>query len=102
MTMLIIKRMNIALEREIIFLAESGEEGSVKYGIAFMVREHWQEIEAEYCFAEGGGVSRTGGKIQYAAVATTEKMGRGVKLVAHGSSGHGSEPLQTNAIVHLA
>lgn len=102
MTMLLLKRAKTPLDRDVIFLAESGEEGSVRYGIDFMVKEHWQEIEAEYCFAEGGGVVRTGGKVEYAAVATTEKMSRGVRLVAHGPSGHGSVPLRTNAIAHLS
>jgi acetylornithine deacetylase/succinyl-diaminopimelate desuccinylase-like protein len=102
MLMLLLKRMNTVLDRDVIFLAESGEEGNVKNGIDFMVKEHWPEIEAEYCFAEGGGVSRTGGKVQYATVATTEKIPRGVRLVAHGISGHGSVPLRSNAVVHLS
>lgn len=102
MVMLLLKRSNATLDRDVIFLTEAGEEGSVKYGIDYMVKNHWPEIEAEYCFAEGGGVPRTGGKIQYATVATTEKIPRGVKLVAKGISGHGSVPLQSNAIVHIA
>ena len=40
--------------------------------------------------------------MQYASIATTEKIGRGMKLVARGPAGHGSVPLRTNAIVHLA
>jgi acetylornithine deacetylase/succinyl-diaminopimelate desuccinylase-like protein len=102
MLLLMLKRMNAKLDRDIIFLAEAGEEGNVQYGIDFMVKEHWAEIEAEYCLAEGGGVSRTGGKVQYAAVTTTEKIPRGVRLVARGTSGHGSVPLRTNAVVHLS
>lgn len=102
MVMLTLKRMNVPLDRDVIFLAEAGEEGGVRYGIEYMVNEHWAEIEAEFCFAEGGGVTRKGGKIEYASIATTEKMGRGVRLVARGPAGHGSVPLQTNAIVHLS
>lgn len=102
MVMLTLKRMNVSLDRDVIFLAEAGEEGNVRYGIEFMVREHWPEIEAEFCFAEGGGVVRKDGKIQYAGIATTEKMGRGAKLVSRGTAGHGSVPLQDNAIVHLS
>lgn len=102
MVMLTLKRMNAPLDRDVIFLAESGEEGSVRFGIDFMVKNHWQEIDAEYCFAEGGGVVRTGGKVQYASVATTEKIPYATRLVARGISGHGSVPLRTNAIVHLA
>lgn len=102
MVMLITKRMNLMLDRDIIFLAESGEEGNPMLGIGYMINEHWPEVEAEYAFAEGGGVVRTGGKMLYSTIATTEKVGRGVKLVAHGIAGHGSVPLQTNAIVHLS
>lgn len=102
MMMLLLKRMNSPLDRDVIFLAEAGEEGNVRFGIDFMVKQHWAEIEAEYCLAEGGTVSRTGGKIRYAAVATTEKVPRGVKLVARGTSGHGSVPLRSNAVVHLS
>jgi acetylornithine deacetylase/succinyl-diaminopimelate desuccinylase-like protein len=102
MTMLQLKRMKIPLDRDVIFLAEASEEGNGPYGINFMVEHHWAEIEAEYCFAEGGGVVRTGGKIQYAAVATTEKIAHTVKLIAHGVAGHGSVPLRSNAIVHLS
>jgi len=100
--MLLLKRMNTPLDRDVIFLAEAGEEGNTRYGIDFMVQQHWPEIDAEYCFAEGGGVARTGGKIRYASVSTTEKMGNGARLVAHGPAGHGSVPLRANAIVHLS
>lgn len=102
MLMIMLKRMKVALDRDVIFLAEAGEERDSKFGVEFMVNEHFNEIDAEYCFAEGGGVPRTGGKIQYAAVATTEKVPRGARLVTQGISGHGSVPLRTNSIVHLA
>ena len=64
--------------------------------------EHFPEIDAEYCLAEGGGVTRIGGEVKYATVQTLEKIPRGIELVAHGISGHGSVPLKSNAIVHLA
>lgn len=102
MLMLLLKRMQVSLDRDIIFLAEAGEEGSSQYGIEFMVKEHWPEIEAEYCFAEGGSVVRIGGAIQYAGIATTEKVPSEVRLIARGISGHGSVPLRSNAIVHLS
>ncbi|MCZ2146462.1 MAG: M20/M25/M40 family metallo-hydrolase [Bryobacterales bacterium] len=37
MVMLTLKRMKTPLDRDVIFLAEAGEEGSVKYGILHMV-----------------------------------------------------------------
>src|SRR5947208_10550654 len=102
MTMLLLKRLNVRLDRDVIFVSESGEEGSTGVGIGDLVRNHFPEIEAEYCLAEGGGVTRIGGEVKYATVQTLEKIPRGIELVAHGISGHGSIPLKSNAIVHLA
>jgi acetylornithine deacetylase/succinyl-diaminopimelate desuccinylase-like protein len=102
MVMLMLKRSHTPLDRDVIFLAEAGEEGSVRYGIDFMVKQQWPEIEAEYCFAEGGGVVRTGGKVRYAGIQTSEKIPYAVRLIARGPSGHGSVPLRGNAIVHLS
>jgi len=102
MTMLLLKRLNVPLDRDVIFLSEAGEEGSTGVGIDYMVREHFADIDAEYCLAEGGGVTRINGEVKYATVQTLEKIPRGIELVAHGISGHGSIPLKSNAIVHLA
>ena len=41
-------------------------------------------------------------QVKYATVQTLEKIPRGIELVSHGISGHGSIPLKSNAIVHLA
>jgi len=102
MVMLLLKRMNVPLDRDVIFLAEAGEEASTQFGIAYMVQNHWPEIDAEFCFAEGGGVTRTGGKIKFATVQTSEKIPYGVTLTSRGPAGHGSVPLRTNAVVHLS
>ena len=58
MTMLLLKRLNVPLDRDVIFLSEAGEEGSSSVGISYMVKQHFPEIDAEYCLAEGGGVDR--------------------------------------------
>ena len=101
MTLLELKRQNIPLDRDVIFLAEAGEEGTQQFGMEFMANEHFADIDAEYCLAEGGGVSRIGGKITYAGVQTMEKHARTIDLTARGTAGHASVPLQSNAIVHL-
>ena len=102
MTMLMLKRGGVSLDRDVIFLAESGEEGNSRVGIGYMVAQHFAQIESEYCLAEGGSVNRQKGEVRYAEVQTSEKIPRGIELVAHGISGHGSIPLKSNAIVHLA
>lgn len=102
MVMLELKRQNVQLDRDVIFLAESGEEGATENGIEFMVREHFDKIEAEFCLAEGGSVARVNREVQYAGIQTVEKIPYRIDLVATGVAGHGSVPLQTNAVTRLA
>jgi acetylornithine deacetylase/succinyl-diaminopimelate desuccinylase-like protein len=102
MTMLLLKRNLVPLDRDVIFLAEAGEEGTTNIGIEFMVGQHFDAIEAEYCLAEGGNATRVDGEVRYAAVQTAEKFPKGIDLVAHGVAGHGSVPLESNPIARLA
>jgi len=102
MMMLLLKRLNVPLDRDVIFLAESGEEGTTRVGIQYIVNEHYADVDAEYCLAEGGGVTRTGGRAVYSGVQTLEKIPYAISLTARGPAGHGSVPLQTNAIAHLS
>ena len=95
-------RLKVPLDRDVILLAEAGEEGTTQFGIDYMVANHWNEIDCEYALNEGGDVVEEDGKIQYVAVSTTQKVPRGFSLVAHGTSGHGSAPRLDNAIAHLA
>ena len=102
MTLLLLKRMNVKLDRDVIFLAEAGEEGTAQYGIDYMIREHWPEIESEYALAEGGAVVASDGKPRYLLISNTEKNPQRIRLVAHGTAGHASRPTLDNAVVHLA
>jgi hypothetical protein len=40
---------------------------------------HWAEIGAEICIAEGSRVARTGGQLKYSSVQTAEKIPYGIK-----------------------
>ena len=102
MTLLMLKRFKVPLDRDVIFLAEAGEEGSTRVGIQFMVDKHFPSIDAEYCLAEGGNAPRIAGQVKFVSVQTLEKNPRRIELTARGVSGHGSTPLRTNAIAHLA
>jgi acetylornithine deacetylase/succinyl-diaminopimelate desuccinylase-like protein len=101
-TMLLLKRSGMPLDRDVIFVAEAGEEALTDPGIEYLVNEHWNDIDAEICLAETGGVRRINGQVSYALIQTTEKQPRAMQLVAHGPSGHGSRPLRTNAVLHLS
>src|SRR5688572_15916110 len=102
MTMLMLKRNLVSLDRDVIFLAEAGEESATTVGIEFMVNEHFDSIDAEYCLAEGGSATRVEGEMRYVGVQAAEKFPKGIDLIAHGVAGHGSVPLESNAIARLA
>ena len=102
MMLVLLTRANVALDRDVVFLAEAGEEGTTRVGIDHMTTEHFDAIDAEYCLAEGGSVRREGGRIQYAQVGTMEKAPRTIDLIALGPSSHGSVPTKGNAVARLA
>jgi acetylornithine deacetylase/succinyl-diaminopimelate desuccinylase-like protein len=102
MVLMLLNRLHVKLDRDVIFLAEAGEEGSSSLGIDYMVKEHWPEIEAEFALAEGGGIVEDKGKVFDVLIATTEKVPRRIRLKARGPAGHGSRPIPQNALVHLA
>ena len=100
--MLMLKRLGVQLDRDVIFLAESGEEADpAGVGINYMVREHFAEIEAEFAMTEGGGATIDGARVTRVNIGTAEKLPARVRLVANGIAGHGSAPRLDNALVHL-
>ena len=102
MTLLMLKRQNVPLDRDVIALFEAGEEGSTRIGIQFIVNQHFPAIDAEYCFAEGGGVTRQAGQVKFASIQSLEKIPHAIRMTARGVAGHGSVPLQSNSIVRLS
>jgi acetylornithine deacetylase/succinyl-diaminopimelate desuccinylase-like protein len=102
MTMLLLNRLHVALDRDVIFIAEAGEEGTSSFGIGFLADQHWNEIAAEFALAEGGQTVSRAGQVISVEISTTEKTPRAARLVAHGTAGHGSRPRPDNPILHLA
>jgi len=99
---LLLHRLRVPLDRDVIFLAQAGEESGWNLGIGFMIAEHWDKIDCEFALDEGGGMPLRDGRVHYVGVSTTEKVSRGIRLIARGTSGHGSVPRADNAITHLA
>src|SRR5882672_2393055 len=102
-TMLLLKRSDVPLDRDVIFLAESGEEADPEgVGINYMIREHFDEIDAEFAMTEGGGATSDGTKVTRVNIGTAEKLPARARLVATGTAGHGSVPRLDNALIHLS
>ncbi len=99
---LLLHRLKAPLDRDVILLAEAGEEGTPQFGIDFMIEKHWDEIACEFALNEGGDTPEEDGRVRYVGVSTTEKVPRGLIVTARGTSGHASAPRMDNAIVHLS
>ena len=102
MLMILLNRYGVELDRDIIFLAESGEEGTPEVGINYMVENHWDKIEAEFALAEGGSNVLAEGGVSVVGIQTAEKKPRRATLVARGTAGHGSVPRIDNPVTALA
>ena len=100
--LILLKRAGVTLDRDVIFLAEAGEESSTSVGMNFVVEEHWDKIACEFALNEGGGFRMENGEVKYLSVSSTEKVPRTIVLRAKGTSGHGSRPRMDNPIVHLS
>ena len=97
-----IKRRNIHLNRDVIFLSEADEEGG-STGIQWLVNNAWSKIDAEFALNEGGFVLSidNGHQVVY-QVQTAEKIPMRLTLTAHGTAGHGSMPRPDNPVIRLA
>jgi acetylornithine deacetylase/succinyl-diaminopimelate desuccinylase-like protein len=99
---LLLHRLKVPLERDVIFLAEAGEEATTRVGIDFLVEKHWDKIACEFALNEGGSIRERGGRVEFIGIATTEKVSNRIRLVARGTSGHGSVPRLDNPVTHIA
>ncbi len=97
-----LKRANVHLNRDVIFLATCDEEGGGDASIKMLISKYWDKVAAGYAINEEGRVVVKNGKVQYIAVQASEKVSVNVAVIARGTSGHGSRPLKDNAVVHLS
>jgi len=100
--MVALKRSNVRLARDIIFLATDDEEQGGPASIKVVIEKYWDKIACGFALNEGGSIVLKGNKVQYVGVQASEKVQFNVTVTATGPSGHASRPLPGNAVVHLA
>lgn len=97
MTMLLLKRENVPLDRDVIFLATADEEVNDS-GSEWMIKNHKDLFSnAEYLLTEGGENLVESGKMKFIGVDVAEKSPFWLHIIAHGRPGHGSRPLADSA-----
>jgi acetylornithine deacetylase/succinyl-diaminopimelate desuccinylase-like protein len=94
MTLLVLKRHNIPLRADVIFLGTADEEAGGDLGAGFLVDQHPELFkDVGLVFNEGGGIRLdTDGKVREYSVSISEKTPLWLKLTATGAPGHGSTP----------
>lgn len=102
-TFLRMKREGFRPARDLILALTSDEEGGPSNGMQWLVNNHRDWIDAEYCInADAGGGDLKNGKRMYMGVQAAEKVFLTFKLESTNSGGHSSLPRKDNAIYHLA
>ena len=90
--MVMLKRENVVLDRDVIFLAVADEEADGS-GTDWFVANHRDLLgNAEFLINEGGENLLEDAKVKYVGVDVGEKTIYWLHVVAHGQPGHGSRP----------
>jgi len=97
-----LKRANLRINRDVIFLATADEENGGEANIKVLIAKYWDKFAAGFSINEGGNIFVKNGKIQYVGVQASEKVSANIDVIARGRSGHASQPTKDNAVVHLA
>jgi acetylornithine deacetylase/succinyl-diaminopimelate desuccinylase-like protein len=97
------KREGFKPDRDIIVALTADEEGGGPYnGVAWLLKNHRDLIDAEYCLNEGGWGEMAGGKRISNDLQVSEKYVVNFRLEVRNKGGHSSMPVPDNAIYHLA
>jgi acetylornithine deacetylase/succinyl-diaminopimelate desuccinylase-like protein len=102
-TFIRMKRDGFRPSRDLILALTSDEEGGPSNGVEWLMKNHRELIDAEFCVnSDSGGGDIKNGKQRYMTVGAAEKVFLSFKLETTNSGGHSSLPLKDNAIYHLA
>jgi acetylornithine deacetylase/succinyl-diaminopimelate desuccinylase-like protein len=102
MTIVLLKRAGVPLDRDVIFAAVADEEAGSKHGARFLVEEHPELVRAEYVLNEIGAYTFYVGDAIFYPIQVAEKGICWFELTAEGTAGHGSMPRPDNAVVRIA
>jgi acetylornithine deacetylase/succinyl-diaminopimelate desuccinylase-like protein len=103
LTLVALKRQNLPLKGDVIFLGTADEEAGGELGAGFVLEKHADLFkDVGVVFNEGGGI-RVGesGRANLYSVRVTEKVPLWLKLTARGAPGHAASPGENQAVVKL-
>lgn len=98
-----LKQEGFVPNRDLILALTDGEEGGDANGVQWLLANHRDLIEAEFCLnPDGGGGDIKNGKSIVMEVQTSEKIYFSYQLEVKNKGGHSSLPVPENAIYRLA
>src|SRR6202790_3459877 len=90
-------------DRDLILALTADEEGGSSNGVDWLLREHRDWIDAEYCInLDGGEFEKDKDKRLLAGIQASEKVYVDFQFESLNPGGHSSVPSPDNAIYHLA
>jgi acetylornithine deacetylase/succinyl-diaminopimelate desuccinylase-like protein len=103
MAFLRLKREGFVPDRDLILALTADEEGGAANGVDWLLKEHKDWIDAEYCInLDGGEFEKLKGKRVLAGLQASEKVYADFQLETTNPGGHSSVPGAQNAIYELA
>ncbi len=100
--MLLLHRLGLPLERDLILAAVADEEAGCDQGMRWLVENRPELVRAEYALNEVGGFTLHAGDKRLYPVQIAEKGFVWVRMTARGRAGHGSMPHEENPVLKLA
>ena len=100
--MIRMKREGFVPDRDLIVALTADEEGGDHSGVAWLIANKRELIDAAYALNEGGGGFLKGGKPFVHNVQAAEKVYYDFTFEVRNKGGHSSRPVKDNAIYHLS
>ena len=99
-----LKKEGWAPSRDLILALTADEEGGESNGVQWLIKNHRELIDAEYCInTDAGNFETKNGKRLLLGLQTSEKNYVDFRLEVRSKGGHSSRPVKgDNAIYHLA
>lgn len=97
------KREGFKPDRDLIVALTADEEGGgPANGVDWLIKNHRELIDADFCFNEGGRGEMLNGKRIANDIGLAEKTYADFRFEVRNKGGHSSRPVPDNAIYHLA
>lgn len=98
-----LKKEGFTPSRDLVLALTADEEGGDSNGIQWLIKNHRDLIDAEYCInTDAGDFETKQGKRLLLGLQTSEKNYVDFRLEVKSNGGHSSRPVKDNAIYHLS